>query len=74
MNSNIINLERTKDPNAIQKLLLSIVKCVNVNHVYLLKRTHNSTLKYRFVIIIEEMAKRFKKRARATIEDFFFRI
>tara|TARA_R110002124_G_scaffold5301_1_gene33062 strand:+ start:69295 stop:70500 length:1206 start_codon:yes stop_codon:yes gene_type:complete len=71
MDSNIINLEKTKDPDTILKLLLCIIRSVNVNHIYLLNRTYESTLKYRFVIIVEEMAKRFKERARATIEDFF---
>ena len=71
MDSNIINLERTKDPDTIRKLLLCIIRSVNVNHIYLLNRIHESTLKYRFVIIVEEMAKRFKERARATLEDFF---
>ncbi len=71
MDSNIINLEKTKDPDTLRKLLLCIVKSVNVNHVYLLKRTHESTPEYSFIIIIEEMAKRFKKRARATLEELF---
>lgn len=71
MNSNIINLERTKNPDAIRKLLMCIVKSVNVNHIYLLNGTQKNTFDYRFIIIIEEMAKRFKKRARATLEDLF---
>lgn len=69
MEANIINLEHIKDRETITKLVSKIVKQVNVNRVYLIIGDNESHSQYSFIIIIEDMAKRFKWRVKEILNE-----
>lgn len=61
MEAKIINLERTDDPNTIKKIVLEVVKIMNVNQIYLTIGKKEHAFKYHMVIITEDMARIFKE-------------
>lgn len=69
MEANIINLERYQDKEALTTLVLKITKQINVNHIYLIATTEPSSCYYRLIIVIEDMAKRFKQRAKEILAE-----
>lgn len=69
MEANIINLEHNKDQQTIIKWVLHIVKQLNVNHIYFITGNTKSKVPYRFILIIEDMAKRFKQRVKEILEE-----
>lgn len=71
MENQIINLQKFNDQETLKELITNIVKVVNVNHIYLMVYNEEETCEYRFILVIEEMAKRFKERARTTMENYF---
>jgi|GEM_PF-3354666 len=69
MEANIINLERYQDKEALTTLVLKITKQINVNHIYLIATTEPSSCYYRLIIVIEDMAKRFKPRVKEILAE-----
>lgn len=71
MEAKTINLSRVKDPETIKKIVSRVVKMVNVNQIYLTIGEKEHAFKYRFTIITEDMAKRFKERVGEFLNEFF---
>lgn len=69
MEANIINLEDLKDKETIETLVLKITRQINVNHIYLIANEKAPVCDYRFIIIIEDMAKRFKQRIKEILSE-----
>ncbi len=69
MEANIKNLENNKDEETIAKWVSEITKQVNVNQIYLIIGDEESNCHYRFIIVIEDMAKRFKQRVKEILEE-----
>ncbi len=69
MEANIINLERYQDKEALTTLVLKITKQINVNHIYLIATAEPSSCDYRLIIVIEDMAKRFKQRVKEILAE-----
>lgn len=67
-----INLpDQVKDPETIKELVSELVKMVNVNQIYMSPGEKEHAFTYRFTIIVEDMAKRFKERVREILNDLF---
>lgn len=69
MEANIINLERYQDKETLTTLVLKFTKQININHIYLIATAEDSKCHYRFIIIIEDMAKRFKQRVKEILAE-----
>ncbi len=69
MEANIINLENNNDDETIKKLVLHITRQININQIYLINGDEESSHPYRLIIIIEDMAKRFKQRVKEILEE-----
>lgn len=69
MEANIINLENNKDEETITKLISEITKQVSINQIYMITGDEESGGHYRFIIIIEDMAKRFKQRIKENLKE-----
>ncbi len=67
-----INLsDQVKDPEIIKELVSKLVTMVNVNQIYMSPGEKEHAFSYRFTIIVEDMAKRFKERVREVLNDLF---
>lgn len=69
MEANIINLEKNEDRETIKKLVSELTKQININQIYLINGDEESRHPYRLIIIIEDMAKRFKQRVKEILEE-----
>ena len=71
MEGKIINLDPEKVPKALEEMTKSVIELVNVNQIYLGIGSKENPFKYRFILIVEDMAKQFKERTQSILNEIF---
>jgi hypothetical protein len=71
MEGKIIHLNTEKIPKALEGTIKRVIKLININQMYLSLGSKEHSFTYRFTIIIEDTAKRFKDRIQSILDETF---